>query len=762
MNFFYTLSKHVLIASLVLSPVLGYAGSVDSFSNVCPGDSRTVHWSSSNVLGSCTNSYSTISCNLGTITPNTTGSSILTPTDSCTFGFTCYGTVPASSNDQAQGSISINPAQSGCCGTLSLINYTDWNGSICTNPRPTINISPTAQITIPLGDSVTFHSTTTDTSSDIVIHNLTWEKPNGEDRYAGTEEQGTVTYSDLTSFVSGATTSSQTATFTPDRYGYYRVRFAVQDNAINNYNNYNGEGPRWTYSQWVTVAVVEGTSASITQGSNTVSLTWNCTNSDRATLVTTNGATSTDFTDLPLPPNSGTFTIPKNSTSTYTITCSNTTTGRSATRSFTPPSIENLGAGVSDITLLYDCKNPLVQSSSLQRSPGAITITNSTSSTVFDTGLQADTDYDYTLRCFSGLNGQGSRLGIATLRATTLASSSLAGFTIGAYIQSQPTDPANYATVPPIMAVSPDGGFYQWSYIVTGATSTSCTMQTRSDTGGWSAPYASDPSTYTLSWTDLTEQDKLDFIASFSQYRYWKLTCFDEQSRSSTLSWGIQKTNNYPTVLGAVLNTSCTPPITTSLDVSCTNSDGYEVRDVNTNTLIASGTTANATVPLPGPGTYSTICKLGSLTSYGRYHRTVGTSLCTTVINSFTATPRTIRSGGIITLQWNISSPTSTCSITSSPVCAGTCSQERIDESNEINNRLFSESTDANDRNNLNGEPRTILDALRSEAFNNAVTGKALGKKSFHIKYTTDFLLQCPGTPAAKKIQVQVSNDREG
>jgi hypothetical protein len=99
-------------------------------------------------------------------------------------------------------------------------------------------------------------------------------------------------------------------------------------------------------------------------------------------------------------------------------------------------------------------------------------------------------------------------------------------------------------------------------------------------------------------------------------------------------------------------------------------------------------------------------------------------------------------------------------------VCtAGGCSPvtdaTRIANANTLTAELQTGSTDANDPDNINGDLRTVLDAIQKDAFNNGVPGYAKGKKSLRVRNTTDFTLNC-GIGAQQKIRVQVSDDREG
>lgn len=753
-----------------------FAGS-ESSALICPGEPILVTKTAEAVLGSCVVTPSNaISCPpvpafSGQVLTTATDTYTIAPTETCSYTQVCNSQDPIIDGDNVSKSVSsvinVEPERQICCGVYSLATYTDWNAGLsrCENPAPVVSIEPVTGpgVTIPINTEFTFYSTTTDSGPDITIHNFTWEKPDGTDRYTGSP-WGTVTYSTSTTYIDGATTTSIAAHFKPDHYGYYKVRFAAQDNATNTFNNYNGIPPRWTYSQWVTVPVVNGVAASINQGSDPTLVGWACTNSDKATLITTNGPTMPDFIDALLPPNARTFRIPLYATSTHTITCKNSGTGQEVTKSYTVPELSVITSGLYDVALHAQCNNDLAKSATITR--GSTTVTNlaATTTDFFDNSLSENTVYDYTLKCYSGDNAQGTRLAFTQNQVTTVASDTVPTFTLSAYVRTSPAADMTYLNTQPINEITGDGSFNDWSYLVSGDPAASCTMQQKNDSGNWSTPYDTDPSTYTLSWTDLSPEEKAAFVSSYSNYHYWRLTCSDSEGKHSSLMWSVQKTPFYPALLSATIRTSCEQqPAQSTLTVICYNSDSIVVTRRSDGAQIANVPQTTADIVLPsGPDIYSSVCKLGSLTSSGKYYREVTGTECDTTIDSFTVTPRTITSGSQVSLRWSISNPTTTCAIAASPVCTGACSQERIDEAAAITTKLNTEYTDTNDPNNLNHTARTILDSLHIESFNNGVKGFAIGKKSLRVKHSTNFQLSCPNTPAIKNIQIQVSNDREG
>lgn len=101
-------------------------GSVSALSNICPGEPRTLNWSSSNVTGSCITGNSIPSCAFS-VDPNTAQSSTIITSASCDVALTCDGVTDTDT-------LSINPNQSRCCGNWDLTSQTSWNGTACVTP----------------------------------------------------------------------------------------------------------------------------------------------------------------------------------------------------------------------------------------------------------------------------------------------------------------------------------------------------------------------------------------------------------------------------------------------------------------------------------------------------------------------------------------------------------------------------------------------------------------------------------------------------
>lgn len=127
--------------------------------NVCPGEPQTLNWSSSNVGGSCVPSASIPSCSFSVV-PNTTNSSVITTTQSCSVSLTCDGVT-------ANDSITINPNQSRCCGNWALSGSSTWNGALgyCVPSGPAINTFTVSPTTVAYNSAATLTWTTTGATS---------------------------------------------------------------------------------------------------------------------------------------------------------------------------------------------------------------------------------------------------------------------------------------------------------------------------------------------------------------------------------------------------------------------------------------------------------------------------------------------------------------------------------------------------------------------------------------------------------------------
>jgi hypothetical protein len=124
---------------------------------------------------------------------------------------------------------------------------------------------------------------------------------------------------------------------------------------------------------------------------------------------------------------------------------------------------------------------------------------------------------------------------------------------------------------------------------------------------------------------------------------------------------------------------------------------------------------------------------------------------------SLTGAPRTIESGGKVTLSFSITNPIASCKITVTPVCTGVCGAAQTNAASALQTSLNSSSvtTDSNDPNGA----RTMSNALHT-----TVSGsQALGKKTIQVTYTSDFLLGCgTATAASSSVRVITSKNNEG
>jgi hypothetical protein len=250
-------------------------------------------------------------------------------------------------------------------------------------------------------------------------------------------------------------------------------------------------------------------------------------------------------------------------------------------------------------------------------------------------------------------------------------------------------------------------------------------------------------------------------MVSYNTTHEWKLTCTDSLNRTGSIIWKLNKITNPPTVLSATVDNSCknTPP-TPSISVSCKDADYIELKDTTTGNIAGSLNASQGTIPLIQAGSYRVICKQGGVNGFestDKITRTYTPDTCLTTISSFQANPRTLKSGGNTSLQWTISRPSDSCTITAQAVCTQTCSALQLSRVDTINNELQNGVTDSNDP---NGAGRSVTSALQTNVVTDGSTAKAIGKKKIQVFGTTDFNLDCVSD--TRKVRVQVSNDSEG
>ncbi|MBP6888643.1 MAG: hypothetical protein KBC21_02965, partial [Candidatus Pacebacteria bacterium] len=131
--------------------------------------------------------------------------------------------------------------------TLTVCDYGDvWNGSACTNPTPTVSISPASNQGVDIGDSITYSSSANDARADITGHNFDWATPSGTWNWQNGNAGGSTNVSPQATFARTAS-SDRSVTFTPTIPGVYTVRFSAEDY----------RGSRWTQSSSYTLTVCD-------------------------------------------------------------------------------------------------------------------------------------------------------------------------------------------------------------------------------------------------------------------------------------------------------------------------------------------------------------------------------------------------------------------------------------------------------------------------------------------------------------------------
>ncbi|MDB5259774.1 MAG: hypothetical protein JWN37_5 [Candidatus Nomurabacteria bacterium] len=223
--------------------------------------------------------------------------------------------------------------------------------------------------------------------------------------------------------------------------------------------------------------------------------------------------------------------------------------------------------------------------------------------------------------------------------------------------------------------------------------------------------------------------------------------------------------NTPPVVLDATMNANCAvePPAPT-LSLQCGNSDYYQVKN-SANIIVSGGPQTSATINIPDVDeTYNVVCKSGGASGYssGAVYRSYTTNMCTPKSAVLTANPRSINKGGSSSFDWTIIRPGSSCNLTAAVVCTGghtACTQDRLNAETALNQKIQTENTDANDPNNAGTVRKVVADAIKKYA--PGISGKAIGKKTLQLDYTTDFTLDC-GSGIQSKVRVQVTTDNEG
>jgi hypothetical protein len=247
---------------------------------------------------------------------------------------------------------------------------------------------------------------------------------------------------------------------------------------------------------------------------------------------------------------------------------------------------------------------------------------------------------------------------------------------------------------------------------------------------------------------------------AFASGIYYMRFCADKRNRSdSGQITEVNENNNcnpwtpitvdLPKVVNPILSGNHTS--TGTFSFSCINSTNYKIiRDGTTisNSSYTGPVSKNITVA----GNYTAMCINGTYSD--SYVVLYDPTPANPSNLSLTGTPRTIESGGKVTLSWSINNPTNSCKITATPVCTGTCTSAQTSAAASLQTTLNTGSTDSNDPNGS----RTMSTALHT-----VISGtKALGKKTIQINYTTDFGLNCGTTTATSSVRVLVSTSNEG
>lgn len=200
-----------------------------------------------------------------------------------------------------------------------------------------------------------------------------------------------------------------------------------------------------------------------------------------------------------------------------------------------------------------------------------------------------------------------------------------------------------------------------------------------------------------------------------------------------------------------------------NIAVTCTNANKYSVIHSETGTVIANnlpypGFTVN--VPVTLSGNYTIYCIQGLLPSAPevRYYN-AGPPPSSAIVLS--ASPRTIPKSSNSSINWTIQHPKSNCILEARTICSsGTCSEDQVRETSALNNRILNEFTDSQTIQDL-VSPRTILSSLRTIPASRMDTDwKTTGRKTFNLKYSTEFVLSC-GASVSQAARVLITTTGE-
>ncbi len=874
--------KNAIVLFIVCASLLIKIDGVSAaLTNICPGEPKTLNWSSSNVTGSCQSSASIPSCYFS-VNPNTAQSSIINTSQSCNVALTCDGVTDTDS-------LSINPNQSRCCGNWDLASYPTWNGTSCVAAAsyPDLTAGGVSPWTATTNSPVTLSSTISNIGSVTsgtgftVLFQYALNSSG-----SGATDLGTT---NTTTLLNGAS-RPVSYTYTPGGAGTYYLRACADKSSggdatgvINENTNEGNNCSGWSSiviscpagTSWNGSACVAGPSAQITVPSCTIplsasscssSVSWNSQNLTSALSVQQNSVqfstlSSSAGTSRTLQYGSGatnTFTAVHNGTTldtkTGTASCvsgtswngsaciaaagascsamgtqtwltncsasvpgatdggqstvSNTASGYTGSATWTcnngtwsgPSSTSCTADAVTAVTINVRATSPIaVEPSSSFTFPFTYTISDGSTSgrcRLLDSGSSALTSYTamtspnsiawtapstngqytYYVQCRKGTSSTivdqdnvivkvcPSGLIWSTISNACVPPSDLTAGPVTPATASVGVTTTFYSRISNIGGGSTDGTFKNFmQYSVTNpdtdinadirdlnSTNMSTLVAGASATTTSSRRYTSAGTYYMRACADKDKPNDTGNINESNENNNcgaWTPVCVGTAAQCQAAA---------PQVINPLLIGNNSTPGT--LSFSCLNSTLYSI----TRTEGASGiypiTNAAYTGPISSAvsvsGNYNLICSNGSQSDTV----TIAYNSAPVVSNiSLVATPSTAKAGTMSTLSWIIGSPTNSCAITASAVYTTGAGPDATRNADAASLTSLLANPNKTDKNDPYGE-RPMNTALRNAA--PGVTGKAVGKKSVLLQYTTDFLLNCGSS--TRKVRVQVTNENEG
>jgi hypothetical protein len=232
---------------------------------------------------------------------------------------------------------------------------------------------------------------------------------------------------------------------------------------------------------------------------------------------------------------------------------------------------------------------------------------------------------------------------------------------------------------------------------------------------------------------------------------------------------GITNAATQACTYGCCITSPNTPGCYPDLEFTCPGATSYAIYNGATPVVATTSYPAGpiSFTPTTG-GNYRLACS--NMAQYYEYAFTI-TGTCP-VINQavlpgilLSGSPKTIKRGGTTALTWNISNPTDVCKVVALPVitsptatCNRDCVVARQTQADNLSRQLRNGTTDSSDP---FGGARSM-----STALNTLVGGKAQGKKTVQLNYSTIFQASCElnplQDPRAVRVRVQVADDIEG